>query len=120
MWETGALVYHAVANVGWRALLRRAWHWDETMLCFKRHPDLRRELRAGLFWTDAHLRLVVALTAALPWLPRPLRALLLVPYVRRLYAGRHTPHLAPFRLALDVVELIACLRGAIRYRVVVL
>jgi GT2 family glycosyltransferase len=120
VWEPEAIVYHAVSEVGWRGLLRRAWHWDETMLCFKRHPGLRRELHARMFWTGAHLRLVVALVAASPWLPRPLRALLLIPYARRLYAGRQTPRLAPFRLALDVVEMIACARGALRYRVLVL
>lgn len=120
IWEPDALTHHAVEEVGWRGNLRKAWNWDETMLCFKRHPGLRRELHARMFWTGAHLRLVVALVAASPWLPRPLRALLLIPYARRLYAGRQTPRLAPFRLALDVVEMIACARGALRYRVLVL
>lgn len=120
MWAPGALMYHAVVRVGWRRLLRRAWHWDETMLCFKRHPALRRELHARMFWMPSHLGLALAVLGALPGLPRPLRALLLVPYARRLYAGRQTAALAPFRMALDLTEMAACVRGAARYRVVIL
>jgi glycosyltransferase involved in cell wall biosynthesis len=121
VWAGEAVVHHAVAPVGWRGLLRKAWKWDETMLCFKRHPVLRQELFWGVFWTRQHVLLALALLAAgLPGLPRVVRAALVVPYARRLYAGRRTPMLAPFRLALDLVETAACVRGSLRYRVLVL
>ena len=120
VWAPGAVTHHAVTAVGWRGLLRKAWRWDETLLCFKRHPALRRELHAGVFWTRGQMQLALALLAIAPGLPRAVRALLLVPYARRLYAGRRTPALAPFRLALDLVEGGACVRGSLRYRVLVL
>jgi GT2 family glycosyltransferase len=120
-WAPGATVYHAVTRLGPIGSLRNAWRWDETMLCFKRHPELRSELVGGVFWTQAHVWLALALLGALlPGLPRPVRVLLAWPYARRLYAGRRTPALAPFRLALDLVETVTCLRGALRYRVLVL
>jgi glycosyltransferase involved in cell wall biosynthesis len=120
-WAPGAIVCHAVTRSGPLALLRHAWHWDETMLCFKRHPVLRRELVWGVFWTREHALLSLAVVAiAAPKLPPAVRVALGAPYARRLYAGRRTPLLAPFRLALDLVETAACARGALRFRVLVL
>jgi glycosyltransferase involved in cell wall biosynthesis len=120
-WAPDAVVHQAVAEIGWRGLLRKAWRWDETMLCFKRYPVLRRELHWGVFWTREHVFFYLSLLAlSIPGLPRALRALLLTPYARRLYAGRRTPLLAPFRVALDVAESAACIRGSLRYRVLVL
>jgi glycosyltransferase involved in cell wall biosynthesis len=121
-WADGAVVHHAVLGVGWRALLRKAARWDETMLCFKRYPILRRELHWRLFWTREHVSFYFALLglALTPVAPRWIRALLLLPYIRRLYAGRRTLTWAPFRVALDVVESAACIRGSLRYRVLVL
>lgn len=120
VWAPRALVFHAVDQVGWHRRLRRAWGWEETMLCFKRHPGLRRELYGGVFWMREHMLLALALGALTPRLPRPARAALLVPYARRLYGGRRTHVMAPFRLSLDVVEMAACVRGSIRYRTLVL
>lgn len=120
VWQPEAIVYHAVEAMDWLGLLRRAWRWDETMLCFKRHPGLRRELHARLFWTRAHLELALALVAAVPRVPLVVRALLVAPYLRRLYAGRRTPTVAPFRILLDLTEMAACARGALRYGVPVL
>jgi len=120
VWAPDAVTHHAVTAVGRRGLLRKAWHWDEAILCFKRHPQLRKELHAGVFWTRGQMQLALALLALLPGLPRAVRAALLYPYARRLYAGRRTPSLAPFRLALDLVEGAACVRGSLRYRVLVL
>jgi hypothetical protein len=74
-----------------------------------------------VFRTREHALLLLAVLAlGLPRLPRPVRLALTVPYLRRLYGGRRTPVLAPFRLALDIVEMTACIRGAIRFRVFVL
>jgi GT2 family glycosyltransferase len=120
VWAPDAIMHHAVAEVGWRGLLHKAWRWDETMLCFKRYPFLKDELYGRVFWTREHMQLALALVALLPVLPRPVRALLMVPYARRLYAGRQTPVLAPFRLALDLVESAACIRGSARHGVLVL
>jgi GT2 family glycosyltransferase len=121
VWAPDATVYHAVTRLGLAGALRNAWRWDETMLCFKRHPALRKELIWGVFWTYEHLWLALAiLGGVLPRLPRPARVALASAYAKRLYAGRRTPTLAPFRLVYDLVETAACIRGALRYRVLVL
>jgi hypothetical protein len=121
VWAPGAIVHHAVTRVGPLGVLRLAWRWDETILCFKRHPALRQALVGGVFWTQAHMWLAAAiLGATLPQLPRPARLALAAPYARRLYAGRRSPAVAPVRLALDLVEIAACLRGSLRYRTLVI
>jgi GT2 family glycosyltransferase len=121
VWAPEAVVYHAVTPLGAIGFLRAARRWDQTMLCFKRHAALRRELVWRVFRTREHALLLLALLAVgLPRLPRSVRLALTVPYLRRLYGGRRTPVLAPFRLALDIVEMTACIRGAIRFRVFVL
>lgn len=119
VWAGDAVVHHAVTRLGPRGKLRLAWRWDETMLVFRRHPALRRELVAGLFWSPNHWWLLRALVAlALPSRLWWLRWWLAAPYVLRL--GTWRPDHAAFLLAHDVVEAGACARGGLRYRVAVL
>jgi glycosyltransferase involved in cell wall biosynthesis len=121
-----ALVFHAVSRLGPLGRLRVAWRWTETMRVFARHPQLRRsELKRGLFWKGSHYLLVRVLVAAL--LPRRLHLLrpwLAWPYVRHLAdRGRDEGGgllAAPYFALHDVVELVAVIRGALRYRVLVL
>lgn len=118
-WAEGALVHHAVTDLGPSGKLRLAWRWDETMLIFKRHPELRRRLVAGIFWSPNHWWLVRAAVALL--LPSRLwwlRWWLGAPYVLRL--GTLRPDVIAFLVAHDLVEMAACARGGIRYRVPVL
>jgi glycosyltransferase involved in cell wall biosynthesis len=119
VWAPAALVHHAVTRLGpWRAL-RLAWRWDETMLVFKRHPNLRSHLIARVFWSANHWWLVRAVIAlAVPGRLWWLRWWLASPYVLRLGTAR--PDLIAFVVAHDLVEMGACARGGIRYRVPVL
>jgi glycosyltransferase involved in cell wall biosynthesis len=118
VWAPDAIVHHAVVPVGAIGRLRAAARWHQTALCYKRHPVLRKELAFGLFRTREHALLLLALAAvAIPGLPRVARVALALPYARRLYGGRRTPVIAPYRVALDIIEIAACARGAIRYRV---
>src|SRR5258708_38807508 len=92
VWAPGATVHHAVARTRPLALLRHAWHWDETMLCFKRHPVLRRELVWGVFWTREHALLWLAAGAnAPPEVARAVPRALPAPDARRPCAGRGPP-----------------------------
>jgi glycosyltransferase involved in cell wall biosynthesis len=119
VWAPGALVHHAVTTLSPRAKLRMAWRWDETMLVFKRHPELRRHLTARVFWAGNHWWLLRALVAlALPNRLWYLRWWLAAPYVLRL--GTLRPDLVVFIAAHDAVEMTACARGGWRYRVPVL
>lgn len=119
VWAPGARVHHAVTRLSPIGKLRLAWRWDETMRVFKRHPELRRHLIRGIFWQRNHWWLVRALMGLL--LPRRLswiRWWLAAPYSLRL--GTLRPHVAAFLVVHDLVEMAACARGALRYRVLVL
>ena len=124
-----AHVFHAVHRLGPIRHLKRAWHWTDTMLVFARHPGLREaHLFRGAFWKVEHYGLARVLL--LPLIPRRLRLL------RRWFAWRwlaelalranheagalRTPLLVPYMILHDLVEFAAVLRGAIRYRTLVL
>ena len=119
VWAPDALVHHDVTFLGPRRRLRMAWRWDETMLVFRRHPALRARLVARVFWSPNHwwlLRAAVAL--ALPSRLWWLRWWLAAPYVLRL--GTVRPDVVAFLVAHDLVQVVACARGGLRYRVLVL
>lgn len=121
VWEPGALMYHAVTQLGPVGKLRMAARWHESMLPFKRYPALRRHRYAGVFWNRVHLWLFQAGLALL--LPRRLwwlRWWLAAPYVVRLTDRRSGPLLTPYLVLHDLIEVSAVVRGAIRYRVLVL
>ena len=92
------------------------------MLAYSRHPDLRRaHFVKGIFWKGSHYHLVRAIVGlAVPRRLRFLRPWLLGPYVltirARARAERTSVLLAPYFLLHDLVELVAVLRAAIRYR----
>jgi glycosyltransferase involved in cell wall biosynthesis len=124
-----ALAFHAVHDLGPIGHLRRAWHWTDTMLVFARHPGLREaHLFRGAFWKVEHYGLTRVLLV--PLIPRSMRLL------RRWFAWRYLAELGhrgsaeggpgvgllliPYLVLHDVVEMIAVVRGAIRYRTLVL
>jgi glycosyltransferase involved in cell wall biosynthesis len=115
VWAPRAVVHHAVTDLGPRGKLRLAWRWDETMLVFKRHPQLRKQLVLKLFWTRNHWWLVrAAIALALPTRLWWLRWWLAAPYVLRL--GSPRPDVAAVLTLHDLIEMAACVRGGIRYR----
>ncbi|MBN1529271.1 MAG: glycosyltransferase [Thermoleophilaceae bacterium] len=116
-----ALVNHAVLNLGPLGMLRDARRWEHAVPVLARHPALRRaHLHRGVFWSPRHEQLVRFLLA---WVvarrSRTLALLLALPYARHLAFRRSGPLLAPFLLAVDLVELAAVVRGAVRNRVLV-
>lgn len=118
-----AQVFHAVHQLGPIGLLRVAWRWHEAVHLIARHPEQRGTLVYGVFWKGTHYLLARALVGLL--LPRrrllaPLRFWCLAPlaptYLERGRVVGGTGLLAPYYLVHDVVETIAVLRGAVRYR----
>ncbi len=121
VWAPDATTHHAVTFLGPSGMLRRAWRWHGGMLAFKRHPQLRRELHFGVFWSERHLWLLRALVAALA--PRRLwwlRLWLAAPYLKHLVLRRSGPLLAPWLVVHDVTEVVAIMRGALHNRVLIL
>lgn len=121
----GALVWHAVDDLGPRGALRMAARWTPAVRAYARHPHLRRaRLLHGVFWKPTHLWLARALLAAtLPQRAWPLRLWLALPWIRSLYARSklaRDPALVPFYAAYDLIELAAIARGAVRERTPVL
>ncbi|HEX8066676.1 MAG TPA: glycosyltransferase [Thermoleophilaceae bacterium] len=120
-----ALVHHAVVRLGPAGKLRLATRWTPSIRLFARHRALRAEhLTYGIFWKGSHYLLVRALLGlALARRARPLALWLAAPYVRHLLErGRVEgggPLHAPYHAVYDLVELAAVLRGAIRYRTLV-
>ncbi len=121
-----ARVFHAVHRLGPVGKLRRAASWTEAMLMFARHPGLRSAaLHNGVFWEVRHQGLLRLLIAAL--LPRRLAALriwLAAPYFRhaldRVRAEQTRVLVLPYYLVHDAIEMGAVVRGAIRYRTLVI
>jgi GT2 family glycosyltransferase len=125
LWVDDALVQHAVHQVGALALARDAWRWSDGVRAWKRHPEMRRHFRLGIFWKPEHERLLYALAgAALARRTRGLSLLAVLPYVQRLrrlhgsYPG--TVASLPAHVLVDTAELLAVARGAVRFRALVL
>lgn len=127
VYEARARAEHAVVEIGVRGYLRRLWGWSDAMRAYRDHPQLREHLHHGVFWNLSHYLLARALLGfglsryrwAWPlslWLARWFLAYEVAE--SRKHAG--TPWLAPWWVVRDVVEIAACVRGSLRYRVVVL
>ena len=130
-----ARVYHAVRHIGPLGRLKLAASWHQGVNALARHPELRNALLTKrLFWKHSHFQLACALLAlVLPARlgPLPLRVLrtrLAAPYAYNLLirgsaegSDRVTSVLlAPYFLVFDLTEMLAMIRGSIRYRTLVL
>jgi GT2 family glycosyltransferase len=117
-----AVTHHAV-DAAWMApALRSAWRWGHLAYLVGRHPALRDEMTARVFWKRSHALLLLG--AAGLATRRPLGALALVPWAleARPRYGTSPRGLAraalelPGRAALDATEIAALARGSARYR----
>jgi len=121
--------YHSVNVSGLPALLRTLPRWEFIPWLVKRHPELRRECAAGLFWRESHGWMLVALGGlALARRRRALCLLLAVPWAVRA-APSYGPGLRgrlragaelPGRAVVDIAELAVLARGSARHRSLVL
>ena len=124
-----AVTYHAVEPGSLRGAVAGAWRWRDLPLAVRRHPKLRRELVAGVFWKPSHPRLVLALAGTAVARRRPLLGLALVaPWlVRGLgrygWTARGVLRAAtelPGHTVVDGVEIAAMARGSVRHGTLVL
>jgi len=114
-----AVTWHAVTTGGLLARLRSIPRWTTLAYVAAEHPHMRRHMFLRLFWRPSHAALLPALYGlarrrpllVLPW------AVMTAPRYGASPRGiaRSLSEL-PSRLAIEVVELVTAIRGAIRYR----
>lgn len=118
VFAAGALVHHAVERRTALETLRGATRWAGAAHVFADHPAARQILYRRIFWNEWHYLLVrsaVAL-AAPAWVRRPLLAGHLTALQRRRRSLGGGPWATPFLLAVDLIETVAMVGGAIRQR----
>ncbi len=122
------LTYHAVHGGGLLALVRAAPRWEPIPWLIGRHPRLRRECAAGLFWRESHGWMLLALAGVALARSSRRRVLLAGPWAVRAahdYGPGPRGHLRatielPGQALVDLVEMGVLLRGSLRYRTFVL
>jgi glycosyltransferase involved in cell wall biosynthesis len=125
VWAHEALVHHAVDELGPFGTVRAALRGSDSVLAFRRHPELRsRALRWGVVRNPSLPRLGLALAGLALGRRRPAARLLALPYCRDLAARcRHFgagPLEAPVYVAADLAAAWTSLRGSVRHRRLVL
>jgi glycosyltransferase involved in cell wall biosynthesis len=124
-WSEDVRVHHAVDDLGPGGYLRTALVGPDAVLAFRRHPELRDELRLGVFRYGPVLWLALALCAT-PFARRqpPAAIALTLPYARHLArtcVRRRAPILlAPYYALWDLLYAYTALRGSLRHRTLVL
>jgi hypothetical protein len=123
-----ALAYHAVEPTWLGSRLAMSMRWRHLAFVVKRHPRLRQELIARVWWKREHAELAMAVAGVTLAPRRRTAALLAVPWLGRAlgYRGRSARGRAratlelPGRAALDAAEIVALLWGSVRYGTVML
>ncbi len=125
VYEDAARVRHAVYAGGLAGLIADAARWEDTVLALKRNPGLRSSYRHRLFWQESHELLLAAIAGAgLARRTHGLSLALVAPYARH-YVAHHRRGAGglaalPGYAVADAAEMLALLRGSVRYRTFVL
>ena len=123
-----ALVNHAVEAHTLPAFVRRNVRWRHLAYVVARHPSLRRQCVAGVFWKESHLRALLALAGFAAARRAPLLSLLALPYLVPELTRRGPRPLdvavaaaeVPGRAVNEVAEVLAMASGSLRYRTLLL
>jgi GT2 family glycosyltransferase len=126
--EPAALVYHAVSTFSLLGQIRFNRRWRLIPLLVKRHPEERHVFTYGVFWKPRHPLLFLAAGGLALARRRRSLALLALPYVREAmpsHGGRPLGRARAYvellgRVAVDLSEVWAMVRGSVRYRTFVL
>jgi glycosyltransferase involved in cell wall biosynthesis len=120
----GAVINHAVVQLGPIGKLRWTFLWSDAMQALSRHPGLRRSLTWGVFWKRSHALLALAVVGAMASRRFAPALLLTLPYLRALRARciveGYSLGFVPYLALYDLSEVLAAARGGARYRVLVL
>lgn len=117
-----AAVLHGVQRLGLIGTLRSASRWTAAVRVFAEHRGTRSMLYRGRFWNVWHYLLLRSAVALIG--PRWLRRVLILRHVLELQRrGRDAGAglwSVPFLVAYDLLEALSIIRGAVRYRTLVL
>jgi GT2 family glycosyltransferase len=123
------LTYHCVEAGSLLGRLRDVGRWQHVAYIVRRHPQVRENLPARIFWKPAHARLPLALAGACIARRHPLLAgALAAPWVIEALPSYGTSPRGrarafselPAHLLIDLAETAAMVRGSIRYRTLIL
>jgi GT2 family glycosyltransferase len=122
VYVVGAVVRHAVMELGVAGALRDANRWGGSAKLFAEHPGARTMLHRRVFWNVWHYLLLRSLLALLApsWLRRVVLARHVVALRDRARGAGAGSWAIPYLLAYDAVETAAMIRGAITHRTLVL
>lgn len=117
-WVPQARVLHAVRPLSFPAHLASLWRWRALPEVVRRHPRLRDDLLARVFWKRSHPLAVLALGAALaPW--RRSALLLAAPLLADRVRARG-PRFGTQVAVADVAEVLVVAVGSVRARTLLL
>ncbi len=118
------LTYHAVVEITTWEAVRGRMRWKDLPLLLKRHPELRSAFPMWLFWKPTHVWLPLFFAGVKLSKTSFLFTVLCVPWLIHA-TPRHGPHPRgrirevselPLRMAIDLAEMVALLRGSVKYR----
>jgi glycosyltransferase involved in cell wall biosynthesis len=123
------LTYHCVEAGSLVRRLRDMGRWQHLAYIVHRHPQMRENLPARVFWKPAHARLPLALAGAFiakrhplvggalaaPWIAEALPS-----YGSSLRGRARAVSELPAHLLIDLAETATMIRGSIRYRTLIL
>ena len=119
-----ALAYHAVHERDLRHTLRDAARATDGVRVYRDHPNLREDLRDGVWYDPSHPLLAQAVVGGLLARKRPSALAFAAPYVAYLAKECHRTGVPMRTMGLfalrDAVQLGATVRGAVRHRTFVL
>lgn len=123
-----AVVYHAVLVMSFPAAIANAWRWRDLPGVVRRHPQVRADLVARLFWRPSHAWLAPAVAGVVAARRRRALALLAVPWAlailpRRGHSARGRARAVselPGRALIDIAEFAALAWGSVRHRTIML
>jgi hypothetical protein len=123
-----ALVNHAVEAHTLPGMIRINLKWRHLAYVLTRHPELRRDCVASVFWEREHAEVLAAAAGLLGARVRPALALLALPYARRELGRRGRGAIArlvaaaelPGHAVQELAEVATMAAGSLRYRTLIL
>lgn len=121
------LVYHDVRPSRFIDAAKESQRWSAMPRFFRTHPESRANLHRRIFWKASHPKALLAAAGLILTTRSNLFLLLLLPWLhyrtrvrRPLGWKKSTIALLPGVLIVDLLEVVAMVRGSLRYRTLVL